>query len=72
MDVHAHIRRYLLTRFGSEGRTVRILYGGSVKPDNAREILALPEVNGALIGGASLHAADFEAIIRSVGKRDPS
>jgi triosephosphate isomerase len=72
IDVHAHIRRYLLARFGSAGRTVRILYGGSVKPHNAREILVLPEVNGALIGGASLHAADFEAIVRSVDKHDPA
>jgi triosephosphate isomerase len=44
---------------------VRILYGGSVKPSNAREILALPDVGGALVGGASLKAKDFEAIIRA-------
>jgi triosephosphate isomerase len=45
---------------------VRILYGGSIKPDNAHEILSLPEVDGGLIGGASLLADDFLAIIRTV------
>jgi triosephosphate isomerase len=64
--VHAHIRQCLVARFGKAGGTVRILYGGSVKPDNARAILALAEVDGALIGGASLKAADFTAIIRTV------
>ena len=64
--VHAHIRRRLLARFGEDGRLVRILYGGSIKPGNAHEILALPEVDGGLIGGASLLADDFEAIIRTV------
>ena len=64
--VHSHIRRRLLSRFGEDGRHVRILYGGSIKPDNAHEILALPEVDGGLIGGASLLAEDFEAIIRAV------
>jgi triosephosphate isomerase len=67
VDVHEHIRKCLVARFGADGKSVRILYGGSVKPDNAREILALPEVDGALIGGASLKAADFDAIVRSVG-----
>jgi triosephosphate isomerase len=64
--VHSHIRRRLLARFGEDGRHVRILYGGSIKPDNAHEILALPDVDGGLIGGASLLAGDFEAIIRAV------
>ena len=45
---------------------VRILYGGSVKPDNAQAILALPQVGGALVGGASLEAIEFEAIVRAV------
>ena len=45
---------------------MRILYGGSVKPANARAILALPEVGGVLVGGASLNAVDFEAIFRAV------
>ena len=49
-------------RVGAEGRRVRILYGGSVKPGNARELLTIPEVNGALVGGASLKAEDFLGI----------
>jgi len=59
--VHAHIRKLLLAGVkGGEG--VRILYGGSVKPSNAPELMAVPEVNGALVGGASLKAADFLGI----------
>jgi triosephosphate isomerase len=66
VEMHAHIRQCLSTRFGqAAGKDIRILYGGSVKPANAREILALPNVGGALVGGASLHAADFNAIIRA-------
>jgi triosephosphate isomerase len=64
-EMHAHIRQCLVTRLGTEGKDVRILYGGSVNPSNARDILALPEVGGALVGGASLKAGDFEAIIRA-------
>ena len=60
--MHAHIRSCLVSRFGEAGKGIRILYGGSVKPANAREILATPEVGGALVGGASLKAADFHAI----------
>ncbi len=60
---HAHIRGRLKERFGNPAAEVRILYGGSVKPANAREILALNDVGGALVGGASLKAADFLAII---------
>jgi triosephosphate isomerase len=56
----------IAARLGPEGKKVRILYGGSVKPSNARTILALPEVGGVLVGGASLKAADFEAIFRAV------
>ncbi len=67
--VHTHIRERLLARFGEDGKLVRILYGGSIKPDNAHEILALPDVDGGLIGGASLLAGDFEAIIRTVSTR---
>lgn len=64
--MHAHIRQCLTTRFGqAAGRAVRILYGGSVKPSNAQEILALPDVCGALVGGASLNAAAFDAVIRA-------
>ncbi len=61
-DVHAAIRNALIARFSDAGEMVRILYGGSVKPSNATEILALPNVNGALVGGASLKAEDFLAI----------
>jgi triosephosphate isomerase len=63
--VHAHIRADLQRRFGPAGGSVRILYGGSMKPGNAAAILALPNVNGGLIGGASLKAADFLAIVRA-------
>jgi triosephosphate isomerase len=62
-DMHALIRRGLKDRFGAGGADMRILYGGSVKPDNAAAILSLPEVGGALVGGASLKARDFLGII---------
>jgi triosephosphate isomerase len=72
-EVHAHIRHCLVMRLGAAGKEVRILYGGSVKPSNAREILAVPEVGGALIGGASLRATDFGAIVNAVSKQaEPS
>jgi len=57
--MHAAIRRALLNRLGPAGASVRILYGGSVKPDNAAGLLAVPDVGGALVGGASLDAASF-------------
>lgn len=60
--MHALIRRHLAARFGAQGNGTLILYGGSVKPENAAPILALPEVGGALVGGASLVARDFLAI----------
>jgi triosephosphate isomerase len=63
--VHAHIRSELERRFGPPGGSVRILYGGSMKPGNAAAILALSNVNGGLIGGASLTAADFLAIVHA-------
>ena len=69
VEMHAHIRRCLVTQLGAEGQAMRILYGGSVKADNARAILALPQVGGALIGGASLKDAEFESIVRSVPAR---
>ncbi len=62
-EVHAAMRETLQARFGAEGGAMRILYGGSVKPSNAREILGVPNVNGALVGGASLKADDFLAIV---------
>jgi triosephosphate isomerase len=61
-DAHAFIRHRLVTRLGTEGGRVRILYGGSVKPGNAKELLTIANVNGALVGGASLKAADFLGI----------
>jgi triosephosphate isomerase len=68
-EVHAHIRTCLTERFGAEAKGVRILYGGSVKPSNAAEILATANVGGALVGGASLKASDFHAIFSAVPKR---
>lgn len=65
-DVHRAIRAVLVERFGEHGKTVPILYGGSVKPSNAAEILHAAEVGGALVGGASLKAADFLPIIRAL------
>jgi triosephosphate isomerase len=61
-DVHGFIRKHLGERFGPEGPRIRILYGGSVKPVNAQELLTVVEVNGALVGGASLKADDFLGI----------
>ena len=60
--MHGHIRSELRSRFGTAGSTMRILYGGSVKPANAADIFGVANVNGALIGGASLKSADFLAI----------
>lgn len=65
--IHAAIRAHFAGRFGKAGEGLRILYGGSVKPGNAKAILALPHVDGALVGGASLVAADFLAIAAAVG-----
>jgi triosephosphate isomerase len=62
-EVHGFLRSVLEARLGGEGSAVRVLYGGSVKPDNARELLSVENVNGALVGGASLLAADFLAIV---------
>lgn len=66
-EVHSEIRAALVDRFGSDGQNLRILYGGSVKPDNAKELLSIANVNGALVGGASLKAQDFLAIVRAYG-----
>lgn len=63
--MHAHIRATLLGRLGPAGATLRILYGGSVKPANAAALMALPNVGGALVGGASLAAEDFLGIARA-------
>jgi triosephosphate isomerase len=66
-EVHGFIRERLMVRCGGEGAGIRILYGGSVKPANARELLAVQHVNGALVGGASLKAADFLGIAAAYG-----
>jgi triosephosphate isomerase len=62
-EMHSAIRSKLRERFGSDGEQVRILYGGSVKGSNAAEIFAIPDVDGALVGGASLTAGDFIPIV---------
>ena len=64
-QMHCALRAALSARFGAVSAGIRILYGGSVKPDNAAEILAVENVDGALVGGASLKAADFLAIIHA-------
>jgi triosephosphate isomerase len=61
-QIHRFIREFLMARLSREGARIPILYGGSVKPSNARELMAVANVNGALVGGASLKAADFLAI----------
>lgn len=63
-QIHAFIRELLIDRFKQEGARTRILYGGSVKPSNAAELMAVANVNGALVGGASLKASDFLAIAK--------
>jgi triosephosphate isomerase len=63
-EVHAAIRQILRELGGPVAEVVRIQYGGSVKPDNAKELLSQPDVDGALVGGASLKAADFLAIVK--------
>ncbi|CAH0340655.1 triose-phosphate isomerase [Rhizobium sp. CECT 9324] len=63
-EAHAFMRAELVKRFGAEGKGMRLLYGGSVKPSNAKELMGVANVDGALIGGASLKASDFLAIYR--------
>jgi triosephosphate isomerase len=65
--VHGHIRARLVARFAAVGEATRILYGGSVTGENAAALLAGPDVDGALVGGASLAAAGFAAICRAAG-----
>lgn len=64
-EVHTSLRKALVRRFGDEGAKMRILYGGSVKPSNADELMNVPNVNGALVGGASLTAKDFAGILKA-------
>ncbi|MFT3709349.1 MAG: triose-phosphate isomerase [Archangium sp.] len=65
-EVHAHIRSLLTSIWNTEtSQQIRIQYGGSVKPDNAAELLAQTDIDGALVGGASLKAGDFAAIVKA-------
>ena len=70
-EMHAALRARLIAAYGEAGQAMRILYGGSVKASNAAEIFAVPDVDGALVGGASLTAADFVPIIAAAGDRTP-
>jgi triosephosphate isomerase (TIM) len=64
-EAHAHVRHELESMLGADGQKLRILYGGSVKPSNAIELMAVANVDGALVGGASLKTADFIGIIKA-------
>lgn len=67
-DMHLFIRNIIKDNFGNEiAENVKILYGGSVKPENAKEIFSKPDVDGGLIGGAALNAKDFAAIVKAAG-----
>jgi triosephosphate isomerase (TIM) len=69
-EVHADLRRWLETRYNAAvAQAVRILYGGAVKPDNAAPLLSQKNIDGALVGGASLKAADFFGIVTSVKRK---
>ena len=71
--MHGFVRAELIRQLGEDsGPAVPVLYGGSVTPGNAAALLAVPEVGGALVGGASLHASDFLAILRAAGSARPS
>jgi triosephosphate isomerase len=67
-EVHAEIRGVLRDLFGDAAEEIRIQYGGSVKPDNVAELIAQPDIDGALVGGASLEPASFSAIVHLGGK----
>jgi triosephosphate isomerase len=66
-DVHAALRAELALRFGAAGDAIRIQYGGSVKPENTADLMAQADIDGALVGGASLDAKSFAAIVRAAG-----
>ena len=69
-EVHAAVRKVLAKKIGKgNANKMKILYGGSVKPSNAKEFLSLPDVDGALIGGASLKVADFMAIAKNASEK---
>jgi triosephosphate isomerase (TIM) len=63
-EMHGFIRKWLLGKFGNEAQEVRILYGGSVKPENIVDLMQQPDIDGALVGGACLEAESFLRIIR--------
>jgi triosephosphate isomerase (TIM) len=66
-DMHAVIRKHIASKYGAAiADTISILYGGSVKPDNAKEIFSMPDVDGGLVGGASLKSRDFVDIIKGI------
>ena len=67
-EMHRSIRERLVEHYPHHGRSIRILYGGSVKPSNAGEIFAVPDVDGALVGGASLRAEDFMPIVAAAAE----
>ncbi len=67
-EVHAALRAELASRFGAAGNQIRIQYGGSVKPENTADLMAQPDIDGALVGGASLDAKSFAAIVRAAGE----
>lgn len=69
-EMHAALRARLVAAYGEAGQEVRILYGGSVKPSNAAEIFGVADVDGALVGGASLKAADFLPIVEAASNVD--
>ena len=72
-EAHLLIRSEIARRLGREvADSIRILYGGSVKPDNAAELFAQPDIDGGLIGGAALKAADFAAICSAANRRAAS
>jgi triosephosphate isomerase len=64
-EVHGHLRGWLRDRYGAAADDLRIQYGGSVKPGNAAELMGQPDIDGALVGGASLKADDFTAIVKA-------
>ena len=66
-EVHAALRAELVRRFGAAGNEIRIQYGGSVKPENTADLMAQADIDGALVGGASLDAKSFAAIVRAAG-----
>ena len=67
-EVHAYLRSLVAARDAKIAASLRMLYGGSVKPGNAAELFSMPDVDGGLIGGASLVVADFLAICRAAGR----